>query len=59
MIKFLKKLFKLRKSKSYIKSTKEGKLYITTEDFFKQKKIRKTIYDLLNSNMIKNIKNNK
>lgn len=38
-----------------IHSTKEGKLYITTADFFKQEKIKQTINELLDSDIIKKI----
>jgi len=42
-----------------IKSTKEGKLYMTTFDFFNQEKIRRTITELLNSDIIKKIEERK
>jgi hypothetical protein len=38
-----------------IHSTREGKLYINTADFFKQEKIKQTIFDLLDSDIIKQI----
>lgn len=42
----------------FIKSTKEGKLYISSKDFFKQYKVRKIIKDLKNSTIAKQIRNN-
>lgn len=38
-----------------IHSTKEGRLYITISDFFKQDKIKRTINELLDSDIIKKI----
>lgn len=40
---------------SIIHSTREGKLYINTVDFFKQEKIKQTIADLLDSDIIRQI----
>ena len=45
--------------KNIVKSTKEGKLYIETKDFFSQPKIQQTIKDLLNSDLVKQIDNRK
>jgi hypothetical protein len=42
-----------------IKSTREGKLYIETYDFFNQKKIKDTIKQLLESDIIKMINKRK
>jgi hypothetical protein len=42
-----------------IKSTKEGRLYKTTQDFFSQKKVINLIEDLLKSDLIKQIDENK
>lgn len=47
-----------RKNK-FIKATKEGRLYIKTSDFFKQKDIRDTIKTLLDSDLIKKIEERK
>lgn len=38
-----------------IHSTKEGRLYIKTSDFFNQEKIQQTIHELLDSDIIKQI----
>jgi hypothetical protein len=38
-----------------VKSTKEGRLYIKTSDFFKQVKVKQTVDVLLNSDLVKNI----
>ena len=40
---------------SIIHSTKEGRLYITISDFFKQEKIKQTIAELLDSDIIRQI----
>lgn len=42
-----------------IQSTKEGKLFITTSDFFKQKEIIRTINGMLKSKLIKDIEKRK
>ena len=42
-------------SDEVIQSTKEGRLYIRTQDFFRQKKVQKIIFDLLESDIIKGI----
>lgn len=42
-------------SDEIIQSTKEGRLYIRTQDFFRQKKVREIILDLLESDIIKDI----
>lgn len=49
----------MKKEKDYVKSTHEGKLYITTEDFFKQPKIVETINKLKDSTIVKEINKNK
>jgi hypothetical protein len=38
-----------------IQSTREGKLYIKTADFFKQEKIQQIIHELLDSDIIRQI----
>lgn len=43
----------------YVKSTESGRLYIETEDFFKQPKIQDTIKRLLNSDIVKGIEERK
>ena len=43
------------KKENIVKSTKEGKLYIKTSDFFKQIKIQQTVNALLNSDIVKDI----
>jgi hypothetical protein len=43
------------KKQNIIKSTKEGRLYIKTSDFFKQVKIQQTVNDLLKSDIVKGI----
>jgi len=43
----------------YTQATDSGKLYITTEDFFKQEEIRSTIKELLHSKLIEQINNAK
>ena len=45
----------MKNTKGFIKATKEGKLYIKTSDFFKQKDIKDTIKILLDSDLIKEI----
>lgn len=45
----------MKNEKDYVKATHEGKLYITTEDFFKQPKVVETINKLKNSNIVKEI----
>ncbi len=47
-----------RKNK-FVKATKEGRLYIKTSDFFKQKDIKDTIKILLDSDLIKEIEERK
>lgn len=42
-------------NENIVHSTKEGRLYITISDFFKQEKIKQTISDLLESDIIKKI----
>ncbi len=42
-------------SDEIIQSTKEGRLYIRTQDFFRQKKVQKIIFELLESDLIKGI----
>ncbi len=42
-------------SDEIIQSTKEGRLYIRTQDFFRQKKVREIIFGLLESDIIKDI----
>jgi hypothetical protein len=42
-------------SDEVIQSTKEGRLYIRTQDFFRQKKVQKIIFDLLESDLVKGI----
>ena len=49
----------MKDNEKYIKSTKHGRLYIETKDFFKIKKVKEIIAKLLNSNIIKNIENGK
>lgn len=39
--------------KSYVKATREGRLYMENSAFFKQKKIQSTIKDLLQSDIIR------
>ncbi|WP_294671615.1 hypothetical protein [uncultured Fluviicola sp.] len=38
-----------------IQSTREGRLYIRTQDFFRQQKVREIILDLLESDIVKDI----
>lgn len=47
----------MENKENYIKATKEGKLYIETKDFFKQKRIKEQIVILSNSNIAKEINN--
>jgi hypothetical protein len=42
-------------SDEVIQSTKEGRLYIRTQDFFRQQKVQKIIFDLLESDLVKGI----
>lgn len=42
-------------NENIVHSTKEGRLYITISDFFKQEKIKQTISELLDSDIIKKI----
>jgi|GEM_PF-4399509 len=48
-------LEKVRNSDEVIKSTKEGRLYIRTQDFFRQQKVQNIILELLDSDIIKDI----
>lgn len=43
------------KKENIVKSTKEGRLYIKTSDFFKQEKVQQTVDDLLKSDIVKDI----
>lgn len=43
----------------YIKTTKEGRIYIKNSDFFKQTKVKTLIVKLKNSSIIKEIEDNK
>ena len=47
------------KKENIVKSTKGGKLYIETSDFFKQLKIKETVNDLLKSDIVKDIEGRK
>ncbi|MEO6903952.1 MAG: hypothetical protein ABI315_12505 [Bacteroidia bacterium] len=47
------------KEESIIHSTKEGRLYIKTVDFFQQEKIKQTIHELLDSDIMRQIKERK
>ena len=42
-------------SDEIIKSTREGRLYIRTKDFFRQQKIQKMVFALLESDLVKDI----
>jgi hypothetical protein len=42
-------------SDEIIQSTREGRLYIRTQDFFRQKKVQKIIFELLESDIVKDI----
>lgn len=44
---------------SYVKSTKEGRLYIPTSDFFKQDRVKVLIEKLIESSIYKDIENQK
>jgi hypothetical protein len=44
---------------SIIRSTEAGRLYITSEDFFGQDKVKKMVEDLINSPVYKKIKERK
>lgn len=44
---------------NFVKATKEGRLYIKTSDFFKQKDIKDAIEILLDSDLIKKIEDRK
>jgi len=41
---------------NYIKSTADGRLYITTKDFFRQQEIKEMIEKLMNSKLFQEIK---
>ena len=43
------------KKRNIVKSTKSGRLFIETTDFLKQKKVKRTIEFLLDSDLIKEI----
>jgi hypothetical protein len=45
-----------KKSNNYIKSTSDGRLYIKTEDFFRQQEIKDLIEKLMDSKLFKEIK---
>lgn len=42
-------------SEEVIQSTKEGRLYIRTKDFFRQHKVQKMVFALLESDLVKDI----
>ncbi|WP_158027206.1 hypothetical protein [Labilibacter marinus] len=42
-----------------VQATKEGRMYIKSEDFFKQKKVRVLLKKLENSSILKTIEDNK
>ena len=42
-------------SDDVIQSTKEGRLYIRTKDFFRQQKVQSMVFALLESDLIKEI----
>lgn len=44
-----------KNSKKYIRATKEGRLYIKTEDLLKSEKVKKTIAKLLDSDIVREI----
>ena len=44
---------------TYIKATKEGKLYIKTSDFFKQAKVKTLLNQLSESSIFKKIEGDK
>lgn len=44
---------------SIIRSTEGGRLYITSEEFFNQDKVKKMVEDLINSSVYKKIKERK
>lgn len=48
----------MKKKKDYVKATSEGRLYIETEDFFKQPKIIKQIKKLMESKTVKRLMKN-
>lgn len=48
-----------RKSDNIIHHTKEGKLYVKPNEFFRQPKVIQTLKDLLNSDIVKSIDENK
>jgi len=45
-----------KESNNYIKSTSDGRLYIETEDFFRQQEIKDLIEKLMDSKLFKEIK---
>jgi hypothetical protein len=47
------------KKENIVKSTRQGRLYIKTSDFFNQERIQKTISILLKSDIIKEIEERK
>jgi len=46
-------------NKEYIKISKSGRLYINSLDFFKRKKTKKTIIELLDSKIMRDIEQRK
>lgn len=48
-----------KKKEDYIKTTKEGRIYIKNSDFFKQAKVKVLITKLKNSSIIKEIEENR
>lgn len=50
---------KKNKSDNIIHQTKEGKLYVKPNEFFQQPKVIQTLKDLLNSDLVKSIDENK
>lgn len=58
-LKVKQKMFKKSKEMSYAKSTREGRLYIPTKDFFKQDKVKQMVTKLINSSVYKDIEKKK
>ncbi len=52
-------IFSRKKKHDIIKVTNNGSLFIEKKDFFKQEKFKKTLNELLDSDIIKNLNNRK
>ncbi|WP_048641878.1 hypothetical protein [Cyclobacterium amurskyense] len=52
-------MIEVKKNKDVVKATKEGRIYIENEDFFKQEKVQSLISRLKKSSIFKEIESKK